>query len=893
MATIADLLVKISADTSQLRKELEASQRQLKRTFGSQALGLSKKFLLGITGLGTGMVGLGVASIKLAGDMQATEKSFEVLLGNAESAKKMMANLINFASTTPFSLSGLSDAARQLLAFGYQAKDVTPILQAAGDAAALMGKGTVGVNQITLALSQMLAKGKMAGQEMLQLANAGINGYKYVAEAMNLTEQQARAKISKGQIDVGQGLTAIVKGMQSEFAGGMQSLSQEIPGMWATIKDNVNLSLVAIGKKLIETFNIKDKLASAMTWLQKFSASLNEVGVAAAFVANTSDEMQMAIAAVAGAIIGIAIPAFVALGTAIWVAMAPLLPFIALATSFAVLGMYIYQNWNKGFKYIKVAAAYLFGSLKYTFNQIYSYVLKVEKGFYQLKRAIAGVFDSAAADKATAKIIELENELANIADKNKQIAADFNKTWADAFPVDKAKEFLQLMGGIAGLTKSVVAGAIGGASLGLDPKVFYYNASYAAQKGIAAAQKAAEDSWHIESKGSSVDDKDDKGKAARKLAQEIKDALDAVKQLNASWRTLMTDIQRGSLTGAELFKFDQQNQLATTINKLKDDFTDLTERFNSSTDRQKEIYRKWLDEMGIMYAETQKGLLDLTDERLKREEELTRNHYAQVERDERANKAILAEIDAAKYEGDLARLIEYLDAEKAARLAHLEGVQELMDVYTEARKAQMMDEYALMASVYSEFYSGLSSAMSDVIMQTQTAAEAFKSLGKSMIKVVVDFIAQKVMGLITSTAMAILLGKKQTAASVADAAIIAAAWAPAAAMVSLATQGANSAPAMAGITATVILANSLAAVPGLAKGGIVTGPTTALIGEGRYNEAVLPLNKQYLERVGLVQDNAPTVNAVQNNYGDINTDVDFDDLQAAFGSMLQSALKVA
>lgn len=112
-------------------------------------------------------------------------------------------------------------------------------------------------------------------------------------------------------------------------------------------------------------------------------------------------------------------------------------------------------------------------------------------------------------------------------------------------------------------------------------------------------------------------------------------------------------------------------------------------------------------------------------------------------------------------------------------------------------------------------------------------------------------------------------------------------------LVSLATQGANSAPAMAGITATVILANSLAAVPGLAKGGIVTGPTTALIGEGRYNEAVLPLNKQYLERVGLVQDNAPTVNAVQNNYGDINTDVDFDDLQAAFGSMLQSALKVA
>lgn len=907
MATIADLLVKISADTSQFRKEIEASQRQLQRTFGSQALGLSKKLLTGLTALGAGMVGVGVASVKLAGDMRATEKSFEVLLGSADTAKKMMADLTQFASSTPFSLSGLSDAARQLLAFGYQAKDVKPILQAAGDAAALMGKGTQGVNQITLALSQMQAKGKLAGQEMLQLANSGINGYKYVAEAMGMTEQQAREKISKGQIDAGQGLTAIVKGMQKEFSGGMESLSQEIPGMWSTIKDNVNLSLVAIGKNLTDAFNIKGKLSAAMEWLQKFTTSLNEGGIAAAFFGNTSEGARAGMILLAGAITGIVVPALVLAGGSAAVALVPFLPFIAIGVGIAAAGLLIYRNWDslkKLFISFKPVLSVIFaplvlsikgviaiGKLLYNnwdkilslFKFIFDYlknaianrvteieIIVAEIGRIALKAKafVVGIFDSAASAAVNKELQKVEDHLASLKKRAIELAAtkpviqDYFNTISENAKMASAS--------VNGLT-----GALMGAA--------------AIQKGLEAAKEAAD--WKIESKGS-AGDKDDKGKAAKKLAAEIKDALDAVKQLNSSWRTLMTDIQRGSLTGAELFRFDQQNQLDTAINKLKDDFDDLTERFNSSTEKQKEIYRKWLNDKGIMYAETEKGLLDLTAERLKREAEMEQNHRAQVQRDERANKEILAEIDAAKYEGDMARLIEYLDAEKAARLAHLEGVQGLMDVYLEARKAQMADEYALMASVYGEFYSGLSSTMSDIIMQTQTAAEAFKALGKSMLKTVVDFVAKKITGMIAAEAMAAILSKKQTALSLTQAAVTAKAWAKAAAMVSLATSGANAGPAMAGILATVTLADSLA-IPGLAKGGIVTGPTTALIGEGRYNEAVLPLNKQYLERVGLVQDSAPVVNAVQNNYGDINTDVDFDDLQTAFGSMLQSALKVA
>ena len=64
MATIADLLVKIGADTSDLRKELNATKRQIKTAFGSEALDVSKKSLAVLGGIGAYLAALGVASVK-------------------------------------------------------------------------------------------------------------------------------------------------------------------------------------------------------------------------------------------------------------------------------------------------------------------------------------------------------------------------------------------------------------------------------------------------------------------------------------------------------------------------------------------------------------------------------------------------------------------------------------------------------------------------------------------------------------------------------------------------------------------------------------------------------------------------------------------------------------
>lgn len=82
--------------------------------------------------------------------------------------------------------------------------------------------------------------------------------------------------------------------------------------------------------------------------------------------------------------------------------------------------------------------------------------------------------------------------------------------------------------------------------------------------------------------------------------------------------------------------------------------------------------------------------------------------------------------------------------------------------------------------------------------------------------------------------------------------------------------------------------------PALANGGVVTGPTAALIGEGRYDEAVLPLKPSLLEKLfGSGESRQTTVVANQNIYGDINTREDDEDMFGGFNDLVLAGLRGA
>lgn len=352
MATVGTLIVKLQADISDFAKSMDTAMGKLQKSMNA-ALPASKMLLGGVTALAGAFGAAGIAGIKMAGDMEQTKIAFTTMLGSAEEADKFIRGLWDFAAKTPFEFEGLAQSSRQLLAFGFEAKEIIPMMTSIGDAVSALGGGQFEIERVTRALGQMQAKGKISAEEMMQLAELGIPAWQMLADAIGVSIPEAMDKASKGGIDATTGINAILAGMTKQFSGSMEQQSQTLLGLWSTAKDNVSGILRTLGQEIIDTFNLKEKLSGAITTLQQFSDTLTQFfdlvsqkGLRQALEEMIPEDMQAKIVLVAGAIAGALVPAIWSLASGIIAATVPLLPFIVAGTAVAGLAYLIYKNWD-------------------------------------------------------------------------------------------------------------------------------------------------------------------------------------------------------------------------------------------------------------------------------------------------------------------------------------------------------------------------------------------------------------------------------------------------------------------------------------------------------------------------------------------------------------------
>lgn len=352
MATIADLLVKIGADTSDLRKELNATKRQIKSAFGSEALDVSKKSLAVLGGIGAGLAALGVASVKAGASLQSTKNAFTNMLGSAEKAQDFLGKMQDFAAKTPFEFSQVSQAAQKFIAFGFSAEQVIPTLTAVGDAAAGVGLGVEGINRITLALGQMAAKSKVQAGEMMQLTETGIPAWKMLADQIGVSVPEAMSMVSKGAIDAATGITALVGGMEQSFGGMMDQQSQTISGTWSTLMDGLEQSAAQVGLQIAEALNLTGLFQSLGDILTNFAATVQSSGLTEALLTAIPPEFQAGILLIISTLTGLAIPAISLFVTKVALMAAPFVAAVAAAAPFiaaaAAVATALYAIWKSG-----------------------------------------------------------------------------------------------------------------------------------------------------------------------------------------------------------------------------------------------------------------------------------------------------------------------------------------------------------------------------------------------------------------------------------------------------------------------------------------------------------------------------------------------------------------
>lgn len=203
-----------------------------------------------LTGIGFGVAGLkefGSELINTRGDMQLLETSFGVLLGNGAKANAMLAEIKQYNIESPLSLNGISQAAQLLLGFNVDAEKVMPTLRQLGDIS--MGS-TERFQSLALAFAQMSAAGKLMGQDLLQMINAGFNPLQEISKNTGKSLIELRKEMENGSISSEMVAQAFASATSEggKFYGMTEKQAQGIKGLQAKLEGGLIDAYNKVGK---------------------------------------------------------------------------------------------------------------------------------------------------------------------------------------------------------------------------------------------------------------------------------------------------------------------------------------------------------------------------------------------------------------------------------------------------------------------------------------------------------------------------------------------------------------------------------------------------------------------------------------------------------------------
>lgn len=324
MAEIGKLTVAIEADNSGLSAGLADSTKKVSSAFSEIG-----KTIAGAAA-SAGIFATLVNGIQFNAAAESAQMSFEVMLGSAEAAKDMLAELKDFANTTPLEFADIRDASQTLLAFGLDAGKAIDTVKMLGD---VSGGNAEKLKSLSVVFGQISANGRLTGGDLLQLVNAGFNPLQEIAERTGKSMGDLRKEMEAGQISFAMVEESFKKvtseggrfyGMLEKQAGTLNGKLSTLSDAWDTFTGALTEAFTGPLKGLVD---IATNLLSALTGMDKgllaFIGTLG-AGVAAVLALSAAaSALGVALPAAFGPI-GIAIAAVVAGLVAIGVHMAGL-----------------------------------------------------------------------------------------------------------------------------------------------------------------------------------------------------------------------------------------------------------------------------------------------------------------------------------------------------------------------------------------------------------------------------------------------------------------------------------------------------------------------------------------------------------------------------------------
>lgn len=279
----------ITLDTAQLEASAKRASNEFK-SMGGNIENESKRIDSAMRTIGTAaaayfsvtaLTNFARSVVQVRGEIESLEISFATLLGSTDKAKELFGAIREFEVKTPMTLEPLAKGAQTLLGFGVAAEKVMPILKQIGDIS--MGNAER-FQSLVLAFAQASANGKLMGQDLLQMINAGFNPLNQMSKDTGKSIAELRDEMSKGAISAEDMERAFASATAEggQFYGMLEKQSEGINGALSNLEGAWNSMLNEIGSSQQSVFVSGVNLLTNM--VEHYDVFLNAIlSVAAAY----------------------------------------------------------------------------------------------------------------------------------------------------------------------------------------------------------------------------------------------------------------------------------------------------------------------------------------------------------------------------------------------------------------------------------------------------------------------------------------------------------------------------------------------------------------------------------------------------------------------------------
>lgn len=243
----------------------------------NDGIGISLKKVFAV--IGGAAIGKKLISdiVRVRGEFQAADTAIQTLLGSKEKADTLMVKVKEYAKVSPLEFSDVTAATQMMLGFNVEAEKTPRFIEAIGD----ISMGEAGkFNSLTLAFSQMSATGKLMGQDLNQMINAGFNPLQQIAETTGKSIAVLKDEMSKGAISAEMVQQAFIDATSAggKFFGMSENASKTINGQLSMMQDSIDSALNEIGEKsegvIMGSINMTTKLVENYETVGKVLAGL-------------------------------------------------------------------------------------------------------------------------------------------------------------------------------------------------------------------------------------------------------------------------------------------------------------------------------------------------------------------------------------------------------------------------------------------------------------------------------------------------------------------------------------------------------------------------------------------------------------------------------------------